>query len=327
MVKLSLCVVGCGDFAKTFAGAMGPLRDEIELFFASRDLGRAEAYNQAYHGGGAFGSYEEAAADPRVDAMYICTPHHLHREHTIMATRAGKHILVEKPIARTLQEAHDMVTEAHRAGVTFMVAENYRFMPAVRSAKDLIDSGALGGLRLVQLQEEATMVPTEWRREPDLGGGGVFIDGGIHKVDILVYLTGLPQHVFATSLPHGRHGRQVEDGVLLMTRSANGVVGVINHSWTVAQDPGPPWVSISGLKGHIYFELGEPWLKIDDGSEERTLQFEPDQRGLVAMVREFRDSIVEGREPLTSGAVGIEDLSVVLKAYESIEQGISLDLG
>ena len=327
MVKLSLCVVGCGNFAKTFALAMAPLKNEIDLFFASRDLGRAEAYAHAYHGRGAFGSYESAASDPRIDAMYICTPHHLHREHALIAARAGKHILVEKPIARTLDEAHDMVTQARQTGVTFMVAENYRFMPAVRSAKELIDSGALGGLRLVQLQEEATMVPTRWRTEPDLSGGGVFIDGGIHKVDILVYLAGMPDQVFAASLPHSRQDAEVEDGVLLMTKSANGVVGVINHSWTVAQNPGPPWVSISGLEGHIYFELGAPWLKLDDGSKGGTLQFESDPRGLVAMVREFRSSIVEGREPLTSGAVGIEDLTIVLKAYESIEQGVSLPLG
>ena len=142
------------------ANTMGSLRDEVGLFFASRDLGRAEAYAQAYHGSGAFGTYEAAASDPRVEAMYICTPHHLHREHVLMAARAGKHILVEKPMARTLEEAHDMVTQARRAGITFMVAENYRFMSAVRSAKELIDSGALGSLRLVQLQEEAAMVLT-----------------------------------------------------------------------------------------------------------------------------------------------------------------------
>ena len=282
---------------------------------------------QTYHGRGAFGSYESAASDPGIDAMYICTPHHLHREHALLAARAGKHILVEKPIAHTLDDAHGMVTQARRAGVTLMVAENYRYMPAVRSAKELIDSGVLGGLRLVQLQEEAAMAPRHWRTKPHLSGGGVFIDGGIHKVDILVYLSGMPVQVFAASLPPSPQGAEVEDGVLLMTRSAEGVVGVINHSWTAAQHPGPPWVSISGLKGNIYFELGASWLKIDDGSEERTLHFEPAQRGLAAMVREFQASIVEGREPLTSGAVGINDLSVVLNAYESIERGVSLQLG
>ena len=325
-MKLALCVVGCGNFAKTFAQAMDSLRGEVDLFFASRDLGRAEDYAQAYRGRGAFGSYEEAASDPRVQAVYLCTPHHLHREHAVMAARTGKHILVEKPIARTLEEAQVMVAEAREAKVTFMVAENYRYMAAVQRAKELIDSGALGGLRLVQLQEEAAMLPKQWREDSRLSGGGVLIDGGIHKADSLVYLSGMPRQVFAAALPRGSRAAGVENGAVIMTRSADGVVGVINHSWTAARRPGPSWVSISGLQGRLYFEVGEPWLKLDDGSEERTLMLEPDQYGLVPMVREFRDSIVEGREPLTSGAAGIDALSVVLKAYESMDKGVSLSL-
>lgn len=325
-MKLSLCVVGCGNFAKTFAQAMGSLRDEVELFFASRDLGRARAYAEAYGGSGAFGSYEEAAADSRVQAMYVCTPHHLHREHAVMAAQAGKHVLVEKPIGRTIDEASDMVTEARRAGVVFMVAENYRYMSAVRKAKEIIDSGALGNLRLVQLQQEAAMVPKEWRSERHSSGGGVLIDGGIHKVDILVYLSGMPRQVFAASLPAGPDAGDVEDGVVIMTRSAEGVVGVINHAWAAARTPGPAWVSVSGLQGRLYFEMGSPRLTWDDGKEELTLALEPDHYGLVPMVREFRDSIREGREPLTSGGAGIAALAVVLKAYESMEWGASLEL-
>ena len=325
-MKLALCVVGCGSFAKTFAQAMGSLRDEVELFFASRDLGRARAYAEAYGGSEAFGSYEEAAADSRVQAMYVCTPHHLHREHAVMAAQAGKHVLVEKPIGRTIDEASDMVTEARRAGVVFMVAENYRYMSAVRKAKEIIDSGVLGNLRLVQLQEEAAMVPKEWRSERHSSGGGVLIDGGIHKVDILVYLSGMPRQVFAASLPAGPDAGGVEDGVVIMTKSADGVVGVINHSWTAASQLDPQWVSVSGLQGRLYFEVGANRLTWDDGQEERTLALEPDHYGLVPMVREFRDSIREGREPLTSGEAGIAALAVVLKAYESMERGASLEL-
>jgi phthalate 4,5-cis-dihydrodiol dehydrogenase len=83
---------------------MQSARDEIERIFASRDVERARAYAETFWGSGVFGSYEAAAADPRVEALYLCTPHHLHREHVALAAQAGKHILVEKPIARTLAE-------------------------------------------------------------------------------------------------------------------------------------------------------------------------------------------------------------------------------
>ncbi len=317
---------------------MGYMRGEVELFFASRDLGRAQAFAEAYGGSGAFGSYEEAAADPRVQAMYVCTPHHLHREQAVMAARAGKHVLVEKPIALSIEEARDMVAEARRAGVTLMVAENYRFMTGVRKAREIIESGALGDLRLVQLQEEAAMVSEEWRGQRSSSGGGVLIDGGIHKVDILVYLSGMPRQVFAASLPAGPAAGEVENGAVIVTKTADGVVGVVNHSWTAAKSPGPQWVSVSGMRGRLYFEMGafrlasgdgeeQLTLTWDDGREQRTVALEPAHYGLVPMVREFRSSILEGREPLTSGEAGIAALSVVLKAYESMERGVSVEVG
>lgn len=326
-LKLRLCVVGCGNFARTFARAMGALRDEVELVFASRDLSRAEAYARRFNGSRAFGSYEEAASDDRVDAMYLCTPHHLHREHAVMAARGGKHILVEKPIARTLEEGQEIVSQAQQLGVTLMVAENYRFMPTVRCAKQLIESGTIGALRSVQLQEEAFFRPDQWRNNRALNGGGVLIDGGIHKVDILIYLVGMPEHIFAAALPPGLADVEAEDGLVMMSRNPSGVVGVINHSWTSVKLPVPPWVAVNGTGGRIFFEVGGLWVKVDDGSKERTLRFEDHRDGLAPMVREFRDSIAERREPLTGGAAGLDDLLVVLKTYESMRRGVSLSIG
>jgi predicted dehydrogenase len=318
---LGLCVVGCGQFAPAFARAIQPLRGDIDLLFASRDPQRAADYAAAFNGVGSFGSYHAAAADPRVEAMYLCTPHHLHQEHVAMAAGAGKHILVEKPIARTLQEARAMIEAAGRAGVTLMVAENFRFMSGARRAKALIDSGAIGDLRLVQLQKEAPFQPEQWRNSRELNGGGVFIDGGIHKIDVLLFLAGRPEHIYAAPLPPGLDGLDAEDGLVVVTSSAGGVVGLINHSWTGATRLHPMWVSVSGTRGRIYFEPGAPSLRVDDGCSERTLSLPDDQYGLVPMVAEFRDSIREGRAPEMSGAAGLEDLTVVLKAYESMETG------
>ena len=326
-MKLALCVVGCGEFARTFAKSMAPLRAEVELYFASRDARRAESYAQEFGGTDAFGSYTAAAADPRVAAMYLCTPHHLHLEHSLIAAGAGKHILVEKPMARNLAECREMLTQARRSSVTLMVAENYRYMAAVRSAKTLICDGAIGNLRMIQLQEEAYFQPSNWRDNPEENGGGVLIDGGIHKADILIYLAGMPEQVFAASLPRALPGVGGEDGAVLMTRTSEGVVGIINHSWTAAKHPSPPWVSITGTQGQIHFEVGAPRLKLTNRSGEQTLRFENDYQGLVPMVREFRDSIREQREPITSGSAGIGALTVVLKAYESMERGEAVAIG
>ena len=135
-MKLALRVVGCGEYAGTLARAMQPLESEIDLFFASRDQAKAEDFNRRFGGSGFFGSYQEAAADPRVEAMYLCAPHHLHRDHVAMAVLASKHVLVEKPIARNVEEAEEIIRAAQDAGVTLMIAENCRFMPPVHQAKE-----------------------------------------------------------------------------------------------------------------------------------------------------------------------------------------------
>jgi predicted dehydrogenase len=326
-VKLGLCVIGCGGFARTFADAMRSLSGELDLYFASRDAARAQAYAAEFGGAGFFGSYADAAADSRVEALYICTPHHLHLEHAKLAADAGKHLLIEKPIARSVLEGREIVSAAERAGVTLMVAENYRFLPAVQKAKELIENGSLGDVRLIQLQEQYPFNPVEWRNDPKLNGGGVLIDGGIHKASVLAYLAGRPSQVYAAAVPSGQPGLAAEDGIVVVTKSPTGVVGVINHTWSVSKHSERPWVSVTGTTGSIYFELGLPWLKFMDGTGERTLQLDDEHRGLAPMVQEFSNSIRDGRSPAMTGAEAIEDLNMVRKAYESMALGAPVPLG
>ena len=306
---------------------MAAMRDEVDLYFASRDLGRAQEYASRFDGRDAFGSYADAVADPRVEAVYVCTPHHLHREHASLAFRAGKHVLVEKPIAGTLADAEAVVREASSAGVTFMVAENYRFLPPVQEAKRLIDRGRAGRVRLIQLHEQFPFKPGGWRSRAELNGGGVLIDGGIHKLSAVTYLAGQPNEVYAREVPPSEPGLEAEDGAVVMTRDAGGAVGLINHSWSVVPPQPHSWVSISGTEATLYFEPGKPWLKVTDARSETTVPLEDYGNGLVPMVREFCGSIAEGRPPAMTGADGLADLRLVLAAYESMATGLPVRLG
>ena len=323
---LGLCVLGCGSFAAVFARAMAALGGEVDLYFASRDLGRARDYAARFGGRGAFGSYEEAVSDLRVEAVYVCTPHHLHREHAALAFRAGKHVLVEKPIAGTLADAEAMILEGAAAGVTFMVAENYRFLPPVREAKRLIEQGRVGRVRLIQLHEQFPFAPAGWRSRAELNGGGVLIDGGIHKLSAVAYLGGSPIEVYAREVLPGQPGLEAEDGAVVVTRDAKGTVGVINHSWSVVPPQPHSWVSISGTEASLYFEPGKPWLKVTDAGSETTVDLADYGNGLAPMVREFVRSIREGRRPAMSGEDGMADLTLALAAYESMEAGLPVSV-
>ncbi len=320
-LKFRLCVIGCGGFARTFAGSLANAQDRVELYFASRDYDRAKSYCEEFGGAGAFGSYEDAAADPRIQALYVCTPHHLHLEHARIAADAKKHILLEKPIARTIGEARAIIAAADDAGVRLMVAENYRFLAPVQEAKRIIESGALGRVRLIQLHEEYPFDPSSWRADKELNGGGVLIDGGIHKASVLAYLAGRPNQVYAVMVPPGFPGLEAEDGIVVTTRAPDGVVGIINHTWSIGKATQRPWVSVTGTRANLHFEMGSRWLKIDRGDSKETREFECDHRGLMPMVLDFRRSIFEESEPAMTGGEGLKDLAVVLAAYRSAQTG------
>lgn len=325
-MKLGLCVIGCGVFARNFAESLADAKDRVDLYFASRDYGRAKAYSAEFGGAGAFGSYEDAAADLRIEALYICTPHDLHLEHARLAANAKKHILLEKPIARTIDEARAIISTAAYAGVKLMVAENYRFLAPVQEAKRIIESGAIGQVRLIQLQEEYPFEPSSWRNDRERNGGGVFIDGGIHKASVLAYLAGRPDQVYAVPVPPGISGLDAEDGIVVTTRSLNGAVGIINHTWSIGKPTERPWVSVSGTQANLHFEMGGRWLKIDYGNTQETRRFDCDYGGIMPMVLEFRRSILEASEPTMTGEEGLNDLALVLKAYESAQTGLPVEL-
>ena len=328
-MSLSLCVVGCGQFAKTFVKAVRSFSGtgaagQMELFFASRDRQKARAYCRKFDGRDFFGSYEEAAADPRVQAMYLCTPHHLHMEHALMAASASKHILVEKPIARTTAEGEKMVAAARDAGVKLMVAENSRFMPTFQRSRELIRQGAIGTVRFIQIQEETNFTFGGWRASHEMMGGGVLIDGGIHSVHMLINLAGMPEEVYASSLPRTSNRIGGEDGIVLMARLQGGATGLINHAWGISKRSWRLWVAISGTSGRIYFEPHTRTMTLETDEGKSRSRFPEDRSGIGSMAREFMDSIKEDRPPLTSGEEGLRDLSVVLRAYESAARKMPL---
>ena len=318
--KLSICVIGCGRYAADFCRSLQGSASEVDLFFASRDVDRAGEYCRRFSGKGYFGSYSDAARDSSVNALYICTPHYLHREHSELGARFGKHLLVEKPLAQSPDDAAAIEQAARAAGVTLMVAENLRYFAQIRKCHELVSAGAVGSVRLVQFQEEYRFHPDGWRTHRAENGGGVFIDGGIHKVHFMRYLMGEPDKVFAAQLPKGMTGQEGEDGMAVTLVWESGAVGFINHSWTAGQ-PKPPSVEVSGTGGKIAFEIGSGSLTLEQGSRVQTWQFPPGKRGIPDMVREFTNSIFEGRTPETSGEEGWRDVNLVFSAYESARSG------
>ena len=316
-MKLPLCIVGCGAYAETVLGNTTDVAGSFDFYFASRDRDKARSYSERFGGAGYFGSYEEAAASPDVEAMYFLTPHGLHLDNALMAAAHSKHVLMEKPIARTVEEALRMRRAASEAGVKLMAAENYRFLPTVVRAKQLVDSGDVGDLRAVNVTCDWAGDTGGWRKSLEMSGGGSLIDGGIHLVDMLVHLGGMPELLYAAAPPRILD-KEGEDGMAVVAHLAGGAVGTITFSNATRTTRSRVEVVVAGTEGTLVFE------PLGDAIERQSLdggRLEPvgGLGGSSAMLMEFRASILKDREPAMSANDAIDDLKVVLAAYRSVE--------
>ncbi len=320
-MKLSLCIVGCGNYAANVLNEIHEMTDEFDFYFASRDLQKAKEYCERFGGIDYFGSYDEALSDSRVQAAYFFTPHHTHLDDSALAARHGKHILMEKPIARSIEESQALVQTAQDGGVQLMVAENFRFLHTARRARSMIETGTLGSigdLRLIDIRVEAFRPPsTPWRYSADLTGGGSFIDAGIHYIDLIVNLGGMPSQVYATEPTKVHRRSEGEDGLAMIANLPNDAVALFNFSRATSRKEDRNHVGITGTKGYIEFEPYGREIIFENTLVRRSVRLPEAHRGAREMVREFRDCIREKRPPLMTGAEAIKDLAVVIAAYRS----------
>ncbi len=195
--------------------------------------------------------------DDRIELFDNAGPNNLHAEPTIAAAEAGKHVICEKPLGRDAAESYETWQRVKAAGVKHMCAFNYRFVPAVRLAHQIISSGELGDLqhfRGAYLQEWGTTEGDIWRFQKDIAGSGSLGDLGAHVIDLSRYLVGEIDEVSAitqTFIPD----RDVDDAVEAVVRFENGAVGTIEASrFCPGRKNAFTW-EINGSKGSLAFDL------------------------------------------------------------------------
>ena len=318
---MALVMLGCGWIARRHAAAARRLR--LPVIFASRDADRARAYAREFHGVGAYGDYAEALRDPRARGAVICTPHDRHLDDVLQALEAGRHVLVEKPLARTLEEADRMLDAAARAGRVVMTAENFRFMPALRWVRQTLDAGLLGDLREVHLIARGWRRHAGWRLTPGAGGGAL-IDGGIHYVHALRWWGGEVRRVFALRPRQTLDEMAAEDAVDLLAECEGGVVGVLANSLAAPGLSRFQWSSVTGTRATCFVDNRGRLVLVRGRDGLRVRLFRRDTRGHEAMLRAFDAAMTSGRASEMDGREGRRDLAVVLAAYRSIAEGCAV---
>lgn len=320
MTAVRLCMLGCGRIAAVHSRVARSLGG-VELLFASRSREKAEQYNRRYGGIAAFGNYEEACADARVDAVVVCTPHAFHVEHARLAARHRKATLIEKPVTRTLAELGAIETAVRAAGTICMVAENYHFKPAVTVLRRHLEAGDVGEPLFIELNRAGRQRPTGWRADPELMGGGALLEGGVHWVNYLCRLGGPVREVCAAQPTTGRPPvAPFEDGLEVLVRFESGAVGKLLHAWSVTNRlAGLGLSKVYGSEGNITFESNGLFALVTGRRTRLRFPGVRDLMGYRAMLRHFLDCVRARREPDMSLAVARRDLAVVLAAYRSLE--------
>jgi predicted dehydrogenase len=201
--------------------------------------------------------WRELVADPEVELFDNGGPNNLHSEPTIAAAEAGKHVVCEKPLGRDADEAYEIWRRVAATGVVHMCAFNYRFVPAIRLAKQLIDAGELGEIRHFRgayLQEWGATDAPAWRFEKDAAGSGALGDLGAHVVDLARFLVGEIACVAALTATF-QPGREVDDAFEAAVRFEDGAVGTLEATrFAPGRKNAFTW-EINGSDGSIAFDL------------------------------------------------------------------------
>jgi predicted dehydrogenase len=222
-------------------------RDEAAVGEAARRFGFERAVTD----------WHSLAADPEVQLFDNCGPNNLHAEPTLATAEAGKHVLCEKPLGRSAEESFELWRRVEAAGVKHMTAFNYRFVPAVRLARRMIEAGELGEIhhfRGTYLQDWGTTTADAWRFRRGEAGSGALGDLGAHVVDLARYLVGEIASV-AASVRTFMPGREVDDAVEAVVDFEAGAVGTIEASRFAAGRKNAFSWEINGSSGSLAFDL------------------------------------------------------------------------
>jgi UDP-N-acetylglucosamine 3-dehydrogenase len=334
MSKIKVAVVGCGSISKHRHIPEYGWNPNVELVaFVDPIIERAEHYAKI-HGGKAYSSYAEMLKQEKVDAVSVCTPNYLHAEVSIAAANAGAHVLVEKPMASTAEEAEAMIAAAKKNGVFLMVGHNQRLMPPHVKAKEILDTGKLGKV-LTFRTSFGHPGPEGWsidgreswffrKEEAIMGAMG---DLGVHKSDLIRWLLSdeVTQVAAFVNTLH-KEGTKVDDNATCVLRMQSGAIGSLVASWTYykGEDNSTVLWCENGVMKIGTDPEDQVIVELRDGSVERykvgAISTNEKQTS-SGIVDEFVASIIAGQTPRISGEEGLRSLNVILAAFESQATG------
>lgn len=261
--------------------------------------------------------WKEALAD--VDAISFATPHHLHYPMALEALKAGKHVLMEKPLANTEEQCLELIQVAEENNAVLMLAYIVRFRPDVIALKEALDSGEYGQAFNAECWIEGFLTPrpNEWFAKKDQLGGGVLFSHGCHYVDILLWLLGKPERVTGLGTRLGTEWMEGEGTSHALMRFESGALAHLTTSWGMRYKDSPALLHVHTPQACFILKGGKLEVVTEEG---RKTLYEPvapavPHSSALAECEHFLDSIITGEKPMTDGYEGLKSHRVIWAIY------------
>lgn len=328
---VSFAIMGCGVIADIHAQGISKLDEAVLTAVCDVDEEKGKAFADKY-GAQYYASYEEMLADSAIEVVNICTPSGMHPEHTMLAARAGKHIICEKPLAIKLDDLLHMIQVCKEENVKLATVFPRRMAPAAQYVKRMLEEGKLGKLTLCDAyvkiyRSQQYYDSAGWRGTWAVDGGGAMMNQGIHIVDLLQWFAGPVQTIYGKAYALQR-SIEVEDTAVSSLTFERGGLGVMVMTTTSNPELGQR-VELHGERGTLVYEDDQIKQLMIDGEAVELPAFEPFSvlpDGHRIQIRDMAYAVREGREPVVTGEDGIHALQMILGTYESSHLGKEIDL-
>ena len=334
---MKVAIIGAGLQCRRRAPVIQAWDDAELVAITGEHMDHAQAMTSQF-GGEAGTSWEQTVARDDIDAVVVCTPPDLHAPISIAAMRAGKHVLCEKPMTRTVAEAEEMIAVAEETGRILKCGFNHRYHPAIKQARTLAVEGFLGKPLLARCRYGICGRPgyeDEWRADPARSAGGQFLEQGIHAIDLFRWFLGELVEVGCMTSQHYFKDMPMDDGGMAVFRSAGGATASLHT--TLVQWKNLFSFEVFGEDGYVNVEgLGASYgnetlitgkRDFDAPFQDTVTHFRGGDISWREEWREFVDAI-EGGKPLENGTGedGLFAMNIALAAYEAERQGRVLSI-
>lgn len=244
-------VLGTGAISQIVHLPILSERDDVELVaLADPDVHKARALGERFGVERIVGD-EELIADDEIEAIFVCTPNHLHERQALAALDAGKDVLVERPIALTAEGARRVAERARERERTAVVGMSHRWRPDVSALRAFVAGGELGepyAMRGSWLNRRLPFARRSWRQRPEEAGGGALMDLGVQALDLLFWIVDYPEAATVRAIVH-THDLEVEDAATLLITTRSGMSVSVEVSWGYFASDDRHHVRVMGLEG------------------------------------------------------------------------------